>query len=924
VWFLQTKSLRLKLVLVSVVVEVVMLTMLVANSVWLVGNALDEDARLRVKMLAQLFNTVLVAPLAGGDMDSAKRIIDEALSKENLAYAVLFNDKGELLAGTEPIAAGASSYETWVSIEQQGKSYGRVRLGIPTDFLSAAKHKLVFESSAIAVAEVLLSLLLFLGLGYWLTNYLLELNEAGKAVASGDYSVRVPVVSSDEVGRLSTTFNVLAEAVQNQVKALKDGKATFRAIADYSYDWELWVDPEGKVVWVNPSVQRLTGYTPQECLEMTDFFATIVDPADEQRFLKESRLILGKRSGGGGLEFRVRRKDGSKFWAAANWQPIYGANGEYLGTRGSVRDITERKQAELQLQGTIKQLEEAQKRQHQYYAQAQKERAQLTALLTAMDMGVLFVGKEGVTYYNPPLFRVWGFPEDSSLSGKNTSELLQRVAKQLAHPEDYIEHVMQVIAAKENSRSYEFNLADGRTLLENTFLMPGEDGRYLGRLWVYNDVTQERRTAEQLVNLAERDALTNLYNRHRFQEELTRMLAEAERRNSTLGLLFFDLDEFKHINDTFGHRAGDAILIRVAGEMSAHVRRNEIFSRLGGDEFAILVPDVREDELEVLAERVVNTIPQIPFHFEGQNLRMTTSLGIAVFPDQAANAEELVAHADAAMYQAKDAGKNAWRIYSQNSDVSRQMLTRIAWNERIRNALRQNLLYLDFQGVYHANEGRLSHIEALVRMKDEANLGNVIMPVSFIPLAEKSGAILEIDRWVIQSSIALLASSSSVPPIAVNISGRSFDEPELPLFIRDELRKQDVSPKRLMVELTETSAVSDLHDAQRFIDALHETGCRVCLDDFGSGFSSFAYLKHLDVDVVKIDGLFIRNLPNDHDNQVFVKAIVDVARGMRKLTVAESVEDRQTLEMLKGFGVDMLQGYFLEAPRPDHLALTHV
>ncbi|MFI4922336.1 MAG: putative bifunctional diguanylate cyclase/phosphodiesterase, partial [Burkholderiales bacterium] len=371
-----------------------------------------------------------------------------------------------------------------------------------------------------------------------------------------------------------------------------------------------------------------------------------------------------------------------------------------------------------------------------------------------------------------------------------------------------------------------------------------------------------------------------------------------------------------------GHRAGDAILIRVAGEVNAQVRRNEIFSRLGGDEFAILIPDVVEDELHVVAERMVHSISQIPFHFEGQNLRLTTSLGIAMFPDNAGNAEELVARADAAMYQAKEAGKNAWRVYRPDSDSSRQMLSRIAWNDRIRSALQNDQMYLNFQGVYRAADGQRAHIETLLRMKDES--GGVIMPAAFIPLAEKSDIILEIDRWVIHKIITLLASSSSIPSIAVNVSGRSFAGAELPLYISDTLRKFDVNPNRLMVEITETSAVTDLHDAQRFIKALHQTGCVVCLDDFGSGFSSFAYLKHLEVDIVKIDGLFIRNLPNDQDNQVFVKAIIDVARGMHKTTVAESVEDLKTLEMLKGLGVDMVQGYYLEMPHSDLMAAAKV
>jgi EAL domain-containing protein (putative c-di-GMP-specific phosphodiesterase class I) len=237
--------------------------------------------------------------------------------------------------------------------------------------------------------------------------------------------------------------------------------------------------------------------------------------------------------------------------------------------------------------------------------------------------------------------------------------------------------------------------------------------------------------------------------------------------------------------------------------------------------------------------------------------------------------------------------------------------------ERINHAIENGLLRLEYQGVFDIHDGHLVHQEALLRMVDRDGGARRIMPDAFIPNAERSGKILEIDRWVIGQAIERLAQSRQTVPVAINISGRSFDAPELPAFIADELKRLGVEPRRLYIELTETSAVSDLVDAQRFIGALRETGCRVCMDDFGVGFSSFAYIKHLKVDILKIDGMFIRNLAHDHDNQVFVKAIVDVARGLNKITVAESVEDAATLEMLKRFGVDLVQGYYLEWPHEE-------
>jgi EAL domain-containing protein (putative c-di-GMP-specific phosphodiesterase class I) len=327
--------------------------------------------------------------------------------------------------------------------------------------------------------------------------------------------------------------------------------------------------------------------------------------------------------------------------------------------------------------------------------------------------------------------------------------------------------------------------------------------------------------------------------------------------------------------------------------------------------------------LRVLAERITHAIAQVRFQFEGQSLRLTSSLGIAVYPDHADNSEDLIARADTAMYQAKDAGKNAWRIYRSDLDTTLQMVKRLSWNDRILHALENNFMDLQFQGVYATDNRALAHFEVLVRMRDKDDPTKLLMPGQFIPVAEKSGKILDIDRWVLRESIQMLAELSGIPALAVNISGRSFDEPMLPQYIAEQLKRYGVAPRRLMVELTETSAVSDLHDAQRFIEALHQTGCGVSLDDFGTGFSSFAYLKHLQVDSVKIDGLFIRNLPNESDNQLFVKAIVTVARGLHKTTIAECVEDEETLVMLRNFGVDCVQGYYLEKPRADHPLLLN-
>ncbi|HQQ70705.1 MAG TPA: EAL domain-containing protein, partial [Alicycliphilus sp.] len=553
----------------------------------------------------------------------------------------------------------------------------------------------------------------------------------------------------------------------------------------------------------------------------------------------------------------------------------------------------------------------------------QQERARLLSLLGAMHQGILFVDTDQrVSYCNARWRALWAMPQDMTIVGLPMAQVLAEVRSALANVERLDDYLRQSQADAPPAHPLELALRDGRTLLLVQHLVHDAQGASMGQLWVCDDVTQQRQTAEQLVTLAERDALTGLYNRRRFEQGLERFFREAARHEQQAAVLFFDLDEFKYVNDRFGHATGDMVLLRVAAVVKALVRETDMLSRVGGDEFAIFMPQASLHSAQLLAERVVQAVAQTALSIEGQTLRLTSSLGIAHYPEHAGSAQELVAHADAAMYQAKHLGKNRWSVYHPGRDMAQAMVTRMAWNERIERALAAGLLRLHFQGVYHAQSGQLAHLEALVRMVDEDDPTRLIAPGQFIGHAEKSGKILDIDRWVLRESIRLLAAHPQLPGMALNISGRSLDDPQLPGFIVDQLAAHGVAPERLLVELTETAAISDLGDAQRFIDALQRSGCTLCLDDFGTGFASFAYLKHLQARVLKIDGLFVRNLPCERENQLFVRSIIEVAHGMGKLTVAEFVEDEHTLELLQGMGVDMVQGYYLDKPRAGHPALS--
>ncbi|MEW6416124.1 MAG: EAL domain-containing protein [Pseudomonadota bacterium] len=687
------------------------------------------------------------------------------------------------------------------------------------------------------------------------------------------------------------------------------------------FQYHVRTDGSSCFPYSSEGIRDLYGFAPDEVVSDAAQVFTIGHPDDLPRVV-ESIQVSARELTPWHEQFRVHHPVKGEIWIEGRATPERLPDGSTLW-HGANFDITEQKRTEMALAQSLQELRVSEHKQGELLALAQREQGRMTALLSGMSIGILFEDRDGrVEYVNPAFRHMWAIADGVELVGRPTRDVLNHSTHRFARPDHASKHILHVLDTHEISERFEVDLYDGRILTQLSYPVSDPDGRAIGRLWIYEDITHERQTAQQLIYLAEHDALTGLYNRHRFQDHLERTISASARSGGRFALLYFDLDEFKSINDSFGHRAGDTVLVRAAGEIASLVRGGEMFARLGGDEFAILVAVQRGDEPAQLAERVVHAISAIPFRFRGSNIRLTASVGIALFPEHGDNAEDLVAHADTAMYQAKDSGKNTWAVYDASRNIAEAMLERMTWSTRIAQALEHDGLELHFQGIYHTRDRSLSHLEALVRMRDPREPERLIMPGQFIPVAEKNGQILEIDRWVIRQCIAALAKHPELAALAVNVSGRSFDEPTLPHYIQEQLQAHGVAPKRLIIELTETAAVSEMQDAQRFIEALQQTGCLICLDDFGSGFSTFAYLKYLGVQILKIDGMFIRDLPNNRDNQAFVKAMIDVARGLGKVTVAEFVEDAATLEMLASFGVDMAQGYHLDRPSAAHPSLA--
>jgi diguanylate cyclase (GGDEF)-like protein/PAS domain S-box-containing protein len=552
-------------------------------------------------------------------------------------------------------------------------------------------------------------------------------------------------------------------------------------------------------------------------------------------------------------------------------------------------------------------------------ALAQAEERFRTAFAEA-PIGMALTSIEGrFLQVNKALSRITGYDEQQLLALAFASEL--------THPDDRRADRRAAASMRGGEiRTYDtekrYLHAAGHTVWVaiHTTLIHDERGEPTYFLSQIEDITARRRYELRLQHMADHDSLTGLLNRRAYERRLEEHLQRGERYGHEGAVLVIDLDAFKEVNDTLGHGAGDELIVRVAGALGARLRESDTLARLGGDEFAILTPTGGLIEAERLADSLLATVrrERAARGPGGRARPMTASIGVAPLASAVGlSAEEALINADLAMYDAKEAGRDRSETYGGSSRGQARIEARLEWVERIRAALDEDRLVLHAQPVVETATGHATQHELLVRMVGLD--GDLIQPGSFLPIAERFGLIREIDHWVVTKAIRMLGEHRAAgrrPTVEINISGQSLGDPELAEHIGHELRAAGVHATQLIFEVTETTAIDNIAAARTFAEQLGELGCRFALDDFGAGFGSFYYLKHLPFDFIKIDGEFVRNCTADATDRLVIGAVVELARGMGKRTIAEFVGDEATLATLGELGVDYAQGFYLGRPAP--------
>ncbi len=699
------------------------------------------------------------------------------------------------------------------------------------------------------------------------------------------------------VGRMAQLARIAIERRRSE-DALRESEGRFRGLFENVVEGVYQVTLDGYLLSANPALISMLGYASLEELRAIGSTEALYVNAETRRALLDRLKRDGKLVE---AEYELKRRDGSVITITENARLNRDERGEPVGFEGTVTDITERKHAE-----------------QQFYEE--KERAEVT--LQSIADAVITTDRSGtVDYINPIAEKMTGWPSDEAC-GRNVTEIVKLVKDGGQHDVD--DPVNLALASGDS-----IHLADQTALVSRRGLevpiqatvAPIRDraGQTAGAVIVFSDVSRERRMKRLLSYQAAHDALTGLINRREFESRLTSAI-ESARVDKAIrhAMIYVDLDQFKVVNDTCGHPAGDQLLRHVTGLLQTRVRAHDVLARLGGDEFGVLLEHCTPDQALRIADMLRQAIHDLRFQWGTNTMQIGASIGIVEIDHRTESVATLLSAADIACYSAKDGGRNRVQVYDPASASARHREMR--WMARLTNARDEGRLDIMFQPIVRIAETSKErpHYELLLRLHDEN--GAIVLPDEFIPAAERFNLMPSLDRWVIEKVLRDYVPSTrdgveeAAYTVAVNLSGTTLSDPGFLEFLIDTLEAHEPTPGVLCFEVTETAAITNLGHASYLMREMASRGCLIALDDFGSGLSSFNYLRTLPVNYLKIDGNFVQNVANDPVDRSMVEAIVQIGRAIGIETVAERVETPAVLDTLRQIGVGYAQGFLCGRP----------
>jgi diguanylate cyclase (GGDEF)-like protein/PAS domain S-box-containing protein len=638
--------------------------------------------------------------------------------------------------------------------------------------------------------------------------------------------------------------------------------------------------------------RAVTGYDSAQLLQNSAVgFESLKHPED-QLWVTEAMGLALREHRAFDLEYRLLHADGSVRWVWDRGMGVYDSDGSVLAIEGLIHDVTSRKEAE---QG----LREAERRYRGLFDNALEGIFRTT-------MAGRYLGA------NPALANIYGFDSPEELIAS-----LQNIGSQLYVDPQRRSEFMRIITSRGSISGFESQVyrknGDVIWISENARVITDDNGALQGYEGTVEDITDRKLYQSRIEQQANFDPLTGLANRSLLQDRLRQAILTAASFSTRLAVAFLDLDGFKFINDSLGHHIGDELLKTMAARFRACVHERDTVARLGGDEFVLLLNSSGSaDEVRAVLERLLNTVTQ-PWMTEHGEYQITCSIGVALYPDDGADAQTLLKHADSAMYRAKDSGRNNFQFFTR--ELNTLMTERLELEGKLRRALERNQFQLYYQPRVDLASGRILGGEALIRWQIPGE--QLILPERFISLAEETGLITPIGKWVLHTACAQNKAwqDLGLPPIvvSVNVSARQFRANNFVRSVAETLRETGLDPRYLEIELTE----SVMHDAPQLVAMLGELkriGVQVAIDDFGTGYSSLSSLKRFPVDRLKVDRSFVEHIAIDPDDAAIVRTIIALGRNLGLKVVAEGVETAEQLQFLREHACDEVQGYFFSRP----------